>query len=148
MYFFIDTVVSIAARPQNFNVWALSSPAIERDRRSYDLGGASKLTVEICLFQTNDLDLTLLNWTVDIYFESLPGVHRFMPPALWIGRLTFTSGLHPGSTNSRHLLFKSDGSDLLRTIRRLRFTSDDPTIPNYFKTSELWQVPSLPCEKR
>jgi hypothetical protein len=147
-YPFADTVVEIAAHPQNFNVRALSGPAIECDRRSYDLDGASGLTAEICLFQTNDSDLILLNQTVDIYFGSLPRVHGFMPPALWIRRLMFTSGLYPGSTDLCHLLFRSDGSDLLRMIRRLRFTSDDRTVPNYFGTSELWQVPSLACAKR
>jgi hypothetical protein len=83
-YLFTDTVVSIVARPQNFNVWTLSGPSIERDRRSYDVDGASGLTTEICLFQTNDSDLILLHWAVDIYFGSLPRAHRFMLPALWI----------------------------------------------------------------
>jgi hypothetical protein len=124
------------ARPQNFNVRALSGPAIERDRRSYDLDGASGLTAEICLFQNNDSDLVLPNQTVDIYFGSLPRVHGFMPPSLWIRRLTFTLGLYPGSTDSCHLLFRSDGSDLLRMIRRLRFTSDDRTVEIYFRRSD------------
>jgi hypothetical protein len=115
-YIFIDIVVSIASHPQNFNIWALSSPAIECDHQSYDLDGASGLTSEICLFQNNDSDLVIPNRTVDIYFGSLPRIHRFMPPALWIRRLTFTSGLYPGSTDLHHMLFRSNGSDLPRTI--------------------------------
>jgi hypothetical protein len=139
--------LKLHAHPQNFNVRALSGPTIESDCRYYDLDDASGPTTEICLFQTNDSDLILPNPMVDIYFGSLPGVHRFMPPALWIRRLTFTLDLYLGSTDSRHLLFKSDDSDLLRTIRRLIFTSDNWTVPNFFGTSELWQVPSLACAK-
>jgi hypothetical protein len=96
-YLFTDTMVLIAAHPQNFNIRALFGPAIEHDRRSYDLDNASRLMAEICLFQTNDSYLILSNQTVDIYFRSLPGAHGFMPPALWIERFTFTSGLYPGS---------------------------------------------------
>jgi hypothetical protein len=135
MYLFTDTVVSIAARPQNFNVQALSGPAIERDHRYYDLDYASRLMTEIFLFQTNDLELILLNRAFDIYYGSLPGAHRFMPPALWIGRLTFTSGLYLGSIDSHHLFFRSNGSVLLRTIRRLIFLSDDRTVEIYFGRS-------------
>jgi hypothetical protein len=82
MYPFVDTMVEIAARPQNFNVQALSGPAIEHDRRYYDIDSAYGVTVEICLFQINDSDLILPNQTIDIYFRSLPGVHGFMLPAL------------------------------------------------------------------
>ena len=49
-YPFADTVVEIASHPQNFNVRALSGPAIELGCRSYDLDDASGLTDEICLF--------------------------------------------------------------------------------------------------
>jgi hypothetical protein len=82
MFLFTDVVVSIVAHPQNFNIRTLSSPAIERDCRSYDLDDASRMMVEIFLFQTNDSYLILLNRVVDIYFGSLPEAHEFMPPAL------------------------------------------------------------------
>jgi hypothetical protein len=146
-YPFADTVVEVVACPKNFNVLALSGPTIEHDHRSYDIDGASGLTDEICLFQTNDSDLILPNPMVDIYFGSLIGVHRFMPPSLWIRRLTFTSGLYLGSIDSCHLLFISDSSYLLWMIQCLRFTLNNWTVPNFFGTSELWQVPFLACEK-
>ena len=75
-------MVEIVARPQNFNVWALSGPAIKRDRRFYDLDGAFGLTVEIYLFQTNDSDLIRSHRAVDNYFELLPRIHIFMPPII------------------------------------------------------------------
>jgi len=109
-----NTMVSIAAHSQVFKFWALSIPAILRNRRSHNIDGAFEWMAQICPFQTYRLDLILLNqW---LWFISCFRLREFRLSTFSFVRNAQILAICPPESDVYNLLWTIQRSTFISTL--------------------------------